>query len=465
MSHRQIIQQRLDAGKNPSRGTRDRESVQALQHLLHELGFDTPLNWERYGADGDYGTSTENALRAFAERNNLRADGRALTPELARELLRRYDGLEHLRLLCAMEDDGRVEQRLYLGTDDSAAVASLQAILEQLGFGIPLEMERYRGGSDYGDGTRNAVQAFANQADIASDGRRVTRALGERLIGRFRAHLGPDWQRPRRPAAPSVASADRNEFGARQLSRNADGAHVEELQLRLAGFRGTVWDGGFGPGTEMQVTAFQRDYMEMASPTGEGDDATYRALEEFARDFPIDFARLECACGQCGGFGQGRFREEYREGSQKIEAYHRYEYPGIHRAILHAYRGAWFYARRAGHGDPMLTCGYRCWIDNEQKGRRSTNHMGKALDIDFPLRSGEDKRDDANRCDQVRGLLVEQGHFQIGWAANNRKALEPSRIAPTWIHMDVRCFAPRFLEDRFFVKSLEELDRRDLQAG
>ena len=26
-------------------------------------------------------------------------------------------------------------------------------------------------------------------------------------------------------------------------------------------------------------------------------------------------------------------------------------------------------------------------------------------------------------------------------------------IAPTWIHMDVRCYEPRYLADEYFVKS------------
>ena len=83
--------------------------------------------------------------------------------------------------------------------------------------------------------------------------------------------------------------------------------------------------------------------------------------------------------------------------------------------------------------------------------------MGKALDGDFSRQPDEDKRDDQNRCDRFRGQLVEKGNFQMGWAASNRKSLEPSSIAPTWIHMDVRQYARRYLADGFFVRSAEEL--------
>ncbi len=62
------------------------------------------------------------------------------------------------------------------------------------------------------------------------------------------------------------------------------------------------------------------------------------------------------------------------------------------------------------------------------------------------------------RCERIRGLLVEHAHAQVGWAAPNRKALEPSSIAPTWVHYDVRCYAPEYLKDSFFCTTAEELD-------
>ncbi|HEV7735093.1 MAG TPA: peptidoglycan-binding protein [Candidatus Binatia bacterium] len=242
------------------------------------------------------------------------------------------------------------------------------------------------------------------------------------------------------------------------LERGATGPAVEALQLRLAGFRGTLWDGEYGPGTELQVVTFQRDYMRVATPSGAVDAATVEALRRFAAEYPVDFTALRCPCGRCSGFGLGRFTGEYQAGMPRTEAYHRREYPGIHRAILHAMRAAAFHASRAGHGRAVVNSGYRCWFDNLAHGRTSTNHMGKAIDIDFDLAPGEDKRADRDRCDKVRGLLVETGNFQVGWSGANRKALEPSEIAPTWVHMDVRAYAPRYLEDRFFVRSADELD-------
>ena len=42
------------------------------------------------------------------------------------------------------------------------------------------------------------------------------------------------------------------EDGARELQKGTKGLDVRELQIRLAGFRGTMPDGDFGPGTELQ---------------------------------------------------------------------------------------------------------------------------------------------------------------------------------------------------------------------
>ncbi|MBU0986045.1 MAG: peptidoglycan-binding protein, partial [Proteobacteria bacterium] len=73
-------------------------------------------------------------------------------------------------------------------------------------------------------------------------------------------------------------------FGQNPLYRESKGPEVVELQLRLAGFYGTVWDGDFGPATEYQVMAFQREYMGMAKPTGMVEADTFEAIEWFASE-------------------------------------------------------------------------------------------------------------------------------------------------------------------------------------
>jgi hypothetical protein len=247
------------------------------------------------------------------------------------------------------------------------------------------------------------------------------------------------------------------DYGERELKRDCKGPDVAELQIRLAGFRGTVPDGDFGPGTERQVMNFQKDFMKRANPGGIVDRATFEAIDKFADVYPFNFRDLKCPCGQCEGFGQAQFKGRYVTGQPKLEMFNRYEYPGIHRMLLWAVRAAFFYMPQH---EFVITSGYRCSVNNIQHGRTSTNHHGKAIDIDIVTKRGEDKRDDMTKCEAARGCIVETAHAQVGWAASNRKALEPSNIAPTWVHYDVRCYEAKYLKDEFFCANLKELNNR-----
>jgi hypothetical protein len=274
-------------------------------------------------------------------------------------------------------------------------------------------------------------------------------------------------------------------FGERSLRINSKGRDVQELQLRLAGFAGTVWDGDFGKKTKNQVVTFQREFMNIANPTGIVDTDTYTALDIFANQFSIDFGVLGCPSKtgsnselcECQGFGGQRFKKLYkirggltwsRTGNQTFhERLHQYEYPGIHKAVLHTYRAFLFYAPDTKFKSPRITSGYRCHINNTKPSKRgSTNHMGKAMDFSFNARTTRDKR---NICNDARDLLVEKSNCQIRWNKRNQKALEPGFpargrefIAATWVHLDVRQYDDKFLQDHFFVASEKELDNKEL---
>ena len=257
---------------------------------------------------------------------------------------------------------------------------------------------------------------------------------------------------------PLVNSVDTtmSDYGTRLLSKGMQGADVEELQIRLAGFRGTLPDGDFGPGTELQVTKFQIDVMGKGAASGIADSSTFKAIDVFADKFPFDFSQLKCACGKCDGFGQGKFKGKYL-GNQKTEAFHLYEYPGIHRMLLWAVRAAYFYMPEHRFS---FSSGYRCSVDNQKHRRNTTNHCGKAVDLDVALKRGETKQDDASKCREIRGRLVELSNAQIGWTARNRKSLEPDNIAPTWVHYDVRSYDEKYLADQYFCKDLDALNAR-----
>ena len=243
-------------------------------------------------------------------------------------------------------------------------------------------------------------------------------------------------------------------FGTTTLQKGTKSPEVEELQIRLAGFSGGAWDGGFGDGTAKQVSQFQTDYMKSA-PTGIADASVFSALDKFAKQFPFDFNKLKCECGKCGGFGKGINKGVYIDGKPKVEAYHLYEYPGIHRALLWSIRALFFYNPQFKF---LISCGYRCSIRNEQKGRTTTNHMGKAVDIDTILGAGDDKKDDMERSDLIRSIGVAKSNAQIGWAVPGKKAFENKEISPTWVHFDVREMGAKYLEDRFFCKDLAKLN-------
>jgi peptidoglycan hydrolase-like protein with peptidoglycan-binding domain len=236
------------------------------------------------------------------------------------------------------------------------------------------------------------------------------------------------------------------------LRRGDKGPAVIELQMRLAGFRGTVPDGDYGPGTELQVQAFQRQIMQQSEPSGVADEDVMRAIVEFGTAWPFDFGKLKCPCGQCGGFGQNRFKGIYRNNT-RLEVYNRYEYPGIHRMLLWSVRAAYYQAGLKGWR-LTINSAYRCSIDGANHNRSSTNHQGKAIDLDIIGTDGTDRQ----RCDTLRYLLEEKANFQNGWNVPNRKSYEPATIAPTWVHIDVRSYAETYLQDRYFVKTTTAFD-------
>ena len=87
-----------DAAQDPTllqaiyRGSSQKIPIIVLQTILHELGYDAALNWAKYGADGDYGRGTTNAVKAFAHDNGLTTDGESVTQEMVKKALARFVG-------------------------------------------------------------------------------------------------------------------------------------------------------------------------------------------------------------------------------------------------------------------------------------------------------------------------------------------------------------------------------------
>ncbi|MEJ2164990.1 MAG: peptidoglycan-binding protein, partial [Desulfobacterales bacterium] len=176
------------------------EEVRALQTILYELGFGNELNWQKYGADGDYGAGTSRAVKAFADRNGLPGDGQTVTPAIAAKLIDRYDMLDDLRHIQNAVVQDKVEQLYFRGSAHSTAVVALQTLLNELGFGPELNWARYGADGKYGAGTTKALKAFARREGMRSDGRRLIPGLARRIIERFENFFGPKWAADQVPA-------------------------------------------------------------------------------------------------------------------------------------------------------------------------------------------------------------------------------------------------------------------------
>jgi len=199
-------------------------------------------------------------------------------------------------------------------------------------------------------------------------------------------------------------------------------------------------DGALGGAFTKAVKLFQSKVMGLDDDSCDGlmSNDVSAAIDAMEQSVEAD---MHCKCGNCSGFGNGLYRDEYREGKAHVEAYYQYEYPGI--SLMTKWAA---YGIMAMYPDAkwVLTCGYRCHEDNKAHGRSSTNHMGKAIDICPTIHTGDER---ATMCDNIRNELAATGAFQIGWSHTNKLALEPSHIAPTWVHLDCRCFNRKWIED------------------
>ena len=263
----------------------------------------------------------------------------------------------------------------------------------------------------------------------------------------------------------SIGFTDHERVSTLKIARKGDkGRAIQEINLRLAGFGGVLPRYEYTDETIMAVKQFQRDYMNMSSPTGEVDSATMEKIDEFSKKYRENVNNYKCKCKKCGGFGQGRYRGEYI--SSHSEKFYKYEYPGMHQSLLWAVSASRFYLTKKLDGVYSINTiysGYRCWNAIEIN-KPTTNHLGKAVDIHFN-KNGQRIRTDMDLirekiyCECI-GAPFADGKF--GWRTN-QFGLEPYTFsngtagARTWVHLDVREFDHNeFLKDEFFIKSNDD---------
>ena len=239
---------------------------------------------------------------------------------------------------------------------------------------------------------------------------------------------------------------------------------IREINIRLAGFGGNVPTDEFTDRTEKMVKQFQRDYMKVAE-TGKVCGNVLRAIDEFQIKYNYTFEQIKCKCGTCSGFGDNSYKGLYLKKSQ-IEAYHRYEHPGIHRSLLSSLRSVIFYLEKDGRFSmDKISSGYRCRHHEEYLKKPTTNHMGKALDIHFNDKKGKRTRLTADMNTIRKDIFNKYLGAKWDWKEGNIFNLESEAVgALTWVHYDVREFDSAYLEDKFFTKTLTELNGKPITS-
>lgn len=188
------------------RGSSARHAIASLQTLLHWLGFDRRLAWQRYGADGDYGRATAAAVAEFARRNGSRAAGNQVSLALAERILARYDSLEELKQLAADVDAQTVERYYRRRGPDRIRIAALQTLLHDLGLDAELHWARFGADGDYGRATAAAVAALARREGIDGNGEVLSLALAQRIVDRLARFYGDGWRAPAHSPTPMPGS-------------------------------------------------------------------------------------------------------------------------------------------------------------------------------------------------------------------------------------------------------------------
>ncbi len=215
------------------KGSSARHAISALQILLHWLGFDSELKWKKYGADGDYGKATVNAVAAFAKRNGSTANGERVTAPIAMKILARYGSLEELKQLAEDVDRKRIERYYKRGGSDRIRIAALQSLLHELGFDNELNWNKYGADGDYGRSTTAAVAACGRREGFAGDGSMLMMPLAEHIVAILSHCYGDNWYNPSHtpihtPGSLSIKSVTGN--NNRQYLKVSDGVHHKQFR-------------------------------------------------------------------------------------------------------------------------------------------------------------------------------------------------------------------------------------------
>ena len=263
---------------------------------------------------------------------------------------------------------------------------------------------------------------------------------------------------------------------------------IREINIRLAGFGGNVPTDEFTDRTEKMIKQFQRDYMQVPE-TGKVCGNVLKAIDEFSLNFDLSgtvWSDLDCSCttkgsnvtsslriiseiNNCKGWGDGTGKGTYKIGNAEKD--HKYEYPGIHRSLLFGFKAVLFYlSKHPTYRFRKMSSGYRCRFKNYM----TTNHQGKAIDIQFKDTGdiGGTLQSNIPKLKKIReDIFYKYLNAKTNWVnGTNNFCLEPIALiykpngkidqnyTYSWIHFDVREFESIYLEDKYFCKNKDGLN-------
>ncbi|WP_339887634.1 PAAR-like protein [uncultured Flavobacterium sp.] len=245
------------------------------------------------------------------------------------------------------------------------------------------------------------------------------------------------------------------------IKKGDKGELIREVNIRLAGFGGNVPTDEFTDRTEKMIKQFQRDYMKVTE-TGKICGNVLKSIDEFCNKWSEKILDYKCLChasdskvkiaDRCSGYGKGKANE----------------HPGMHRTLLWGTSALRFYmSQQKVYKIVRISAGYRCWAHNNSIPRTSTNHMGKAVDINFAkdgiVITGKNQTN-IPKLQKIRDNFYSKNLAVVeGWSMPNKTnkfRLEPIGTGKdqsySWIHMDVTKFDD-YLLDKFFIKDQSQI--------
>ena len=234
-----------DTSTTLKRGSKG-EKVKELQRRLKELGY------YKNTIDGEYGSGTVTAVKAFQKKNDLTQTGTADAATLKK--------LNSSSAISATDKEESSDYTTLKSGSKGTAVKKLQQRLKELGY--------YNKAidSEYGSGMVTAVKAFQKKNNLSQTG--IADAATQKKVYSTSAIAAND----------KTDSDDKDETTDTTLKRGSKGEKVEELQRRLKelGYYKNSIDGDYGSGTVTAVKAFQK--KNGLTQTGTADANTLKKL-------------------------------------------------------------------------------------------------------------------------------------------------------------------------------------------